>query len=123
MDGRTDSPPDPVGDRTASTSTTAAVLAHPAVQRVIGALGAHHVYAEVTVLGGAARTAAQAAAYLGVSPAQIANSLVFAVRDRPGTSLVPLLVLTSGPTGSTRPRSPTCSISRRCDEPMPSSSG
>lgn len=96
MDGRTDSPPDPVGDRTASTSTTAAVLAHPAVQRVIGALGAHHVYAEVTVLGGAARTAAQAAAYLGVSPAQIANSLVFAVRDRPGTSPVPLLVLTSG---------------------------
>ena len=53
----------------------------------------------MVVLDGAARTAAQAAAYLGVLPAQIANSLVFAVTSlgaHPGTTPEPLLVLASG---------------------------
>jgi prolyl-tRNA editing enzyme YbaK/EbsC (Cys-tRNA(Pro) deacylase) len=80
----------------------AAILAHPAVVRVREALTAVHVTTEVVVLDGAARTAAQAAAYLGVLPAQIANSLVFTVTaqdpDQPGSEASPelLLVLASG---------------------------
>ena len=61
--------------------TRAAILAHPAVARVREALTAVGVTTEVVVLDGAARTAAQAAAYLGVLTAQIANSLVFAATD------------------------------------------
>ena len=80
----------------------AAILAHPAVVRVREALTAVHVTTEGVVLDGAARTAAQAAAYLGVLPAQIANSLVFTITaqdpDQPGSeaSPEPLLVLASG---------------------------
>lgn len=66
----------PVDQR--SEQRRAAVLAHPAVIRVRQALTAFDLTTEVVVLDGAARTAAQAAAYLGVLPAQIANSLVFA---------------------------------------------
>lgn len=74
----------------------AAVLAHPSVQRVRDALAAHQIVtAEVTILDGAARTAAQAAAYLGISPAQIANSLVFTARAARAPA-EPLLVLTAG---------------------------
>jgi prolyl-tRNA editing enzyme YbaK/EbsC (Cys-tRNA(Pro) deacylase) len=83
--------------------TRAAILAHPAVARVREALTAVHVTTEVVVLDGAARTAAQAAAYLGVLTAQIANSLVFAVTPLgagpgadPATAPEPLLVLASG---------------------------
>jgi prolyl-tRNA editing enzyme YbaK/EbsC (Cys-tRNA(Pro) deacylase) len=83
--------------------TRAAILAHPAVVRVREALTAVHVTTEVVVLDGAARTAAQAAAYLGVLTAQIANSLVFAVTPLgagsgadPVTAPEPLLVLASG---------------------------
>jgi prolyl-tRNA editing enzyme YbaK/EbsC (Cys-tRNA(Pro) deacylase) len=85
-----------------SGSARAAILAHPAVVRVREALTAVHVTTEVVVLDGAARTAAQAAAYLGVLPAQIANSLVFTITaqdpDQPGSeaSPEPLLVLASG---------------------------
>jgi prolyl-tRNA editing enzyme YbaK/EbsC (Cys-tRNA(Pro) deacylase) len=50
---------------------------------------------EVTTLAESARTAALAAAQLGVEVGAIANSLVFAVPD-PGTGRAPLLVLTSG---------------------------
>ena len=80
----------------------AAILAHPAVVQVREALTAVHVTTEVVVLDGEARTAAQAAAYLGVLPAQIANSLVFTITaqdpDQPGfeASPEPLLVLASG---------------------------
>jgi prolyl-tRNA editing enzyme YbaK/EbsC (Cys-tRNA(Pro) deacylase) len=74
---------------------TDAVLAHPAVARVRAALLALNVTSEVVVLDGAARTAAQAAAYLGVIPAQIANSLVFTVTRTPAAA-EPLLVLASG---------------------------
>jgi prolyl-tRNA editing enzyme YbaK/EbsC (Cys-tRNA(Pro) deacylase) len=82
--------------------TRAAILAHPAVARVREALTAVHVTTEVVVLDGAARTAAQAAAYLGVLTAQIANSLVFAATasdadpDDPDVALEPLLMLASG---------------------------
>jgi len=83
--------------------TRSAILSHPAVTRVREALTAVHVTTEIVVLDGAARTAAQAAAYLGVLPAQIANSLVFAVTVQgtehpdPGSAdPEPLLILTSG---------------------------
>jgi prolyl-tRNA editing enzyme YbaK/EbsC (Cys-tRNA(Pro) deacylase) len=82
--------------------TRAAILAHPAVARVREALTAVHVTTEVVVLDGAARTAAQAAAYLGVLTAQIANSLVFAAvasdadPDDPDVTAEPLLMLASG---------------------------
>jgi prolyl-tRNA editing enzyme YbaK/EbsC (Cys-tRNA(Pro) deacylase) len=83
--------------------TRSAILAHPAVARVREALTAVHVTTEIVVLDGAARTAAQAAAYLGVLTAQIANSLVFAVTvqgtERPDSASADpetLLILTSG---------------------------
>ena len=102
----------------------AAVLAHPSVQRVRDALAAHQIVtAEVTILDGAARTAAQAAAYLGISPAQIANSLVFTARARQNSPAEPLLVLTSG-----AHRVDTIKVADLLElaelaEPMPSSSG
>ena len=77
----------------------AAVLAHPAVTRVREALAGFGVTTEVVVLDGAARTAAQAAASLGVITGQIANSLVFAATPQaagPGTAPEPLLILASG---------------------------
>ena len=77
----------------------AAILTHPAVTRVREALAGVGVTTEVVVLDGAARTAAQAAAYLGVITAQIANSLVFAATPQaagPGTAPEPLLILASG---------------------------
>ncbi len=69
----------------------------PAVHRVRDALlaaGATEAAAGVRVLDAAARTAAQAAEQLGVTPAQIANSLVFVARD--GERAEPVLVLASG---------------------------
>jgi prolyl-tRNA editing enzyme YbaK/EbsC (Cys-tRNA(Pro) deacylase) len=80
-----------------ATGTADDVLAHPAVARVrrtltdLGALG------EIVVLDDHVRTAALAAAALGIEVGQIANSLIFAVTD-PGDpdGRRPLLVLTSG---------------------------
>jgi prolyl-tRNA editing enzyme YbaK/EbsC (Cys-tRNA(Pro) deacylase) len=63
---------------------------HPAVQRVVAALAAGGAAGQVRVLPDEARTAAIAAAQLGVEVGAIANSLVF---DADGA---PLLVLTSG---------------------------
>ena len=74
----------------------AAILDHPAVVRVAQALADLAVRTEVVILDGAARTAAQAASYLGVLTAQIANSLVFAARTDPDEAPEPLLVLASG---------------------------
>lgn len=82
-------------------SDTAAVGAggdltgHPAVQRVLAALAVHHLTPEVVALPGAVRTAAAAAAALGITPAEIANSLIFRAYDSDG-QVTPLLVLTSG---------------------------
>src|SRR3954463_6446903 len=79
-------------------STSAGVAGHPSVAPGPAALpppGADP--AGVVVLDDHARTAAAAAEQLGVTVAQIANSLVFAVPDdaAPGGRR-PLLVLTSG---------------------------
>ena len=66
------------------------VAAHPAVLRVHEALTSLGAAGAVVVLHDHARTAAQAAAQLGVEVGAIANSLVFDVGGDP------LLVLTSG---------------------------
>lgn len=67
------------------------------MRRVAAALHSAGVDSPILVLDGAARTAAQAAAYLGVDVGQIANSLVFAGEpaDAPDER-IPVLVLTSG---------------------------
>ena len=64
--------------------------AHPGVVRVTARLAELGAVGSVRTLDGSARTAAEAAAELGVGVAQIANSLVFAADG------VPLLVLASG---------------------------
>ena len=71
---------------------------HPAVRRVTDALAGAGATGDVVVLDDHARTAAQAAEQLGVTVAQIANSLVFSVPDGDGgrTGHRALLVLTSG---------------------------
>jgi prolyl-tRNA editing enzyme YbaK/EbsC (Cys-tRNA(Pro) deacylase) len=63
---------------------------HPNAERVQRALAAAGSAARVVELADSARTAAEAAAALGVSVGQIANSLVFVAGGEP------LLVLTSG---------------------------
>lgn len=63
---------------------------HPNTDRVVAALRATGCAAEVVELSEPARTAAEAAALLGVSVGQIANSLVFTADGEP------LLVMTSG---------------------------
>lgn len=63
---------------------------HPSVLRVTARLSELGVSGAVRALDDAARTAAQAAAQLGVDQAQIANSLVFSADGRP------VLVLASG---------------------------
>ncbi|QFZ17457.1 YbaK/EbsC family protein [Saccharothrix syringae] len=72
-------------------------LDHPGIRKVAAALceAGHHESADgIRVLADAVRTAAEAAAAVGVPVGAIANSLVFAaVRD--GVA-APLLVLTSG---------------------------
>ena len=70
---------------------------HPAVARVRAALADGGIETEVVVLDEHARTAASAAEQLGVTVAQIANSLVFSVPDEGAPQgRTPLLVLTSG---------------------------
>jgi len=69
-----------------------AVLAHPAVARVRAALAAADLRSEIVALPGAARTAREAAAFLGCDVASIANSLVF----RAVASDAALLVMSSG---------------------------
>jgi prolyl-tRNA editing enzyme YbaK/EbsC (Cys-tRNA(Pro) deacylase) len=73
------------------------VADHPAVLRVTEALASLGATGDVVVLDDHARTAAAAAEQLGVTVAQIANSLIFAVPDddAPGGRRA-LLVLTSG---------------------------
>jgi prolyl-tRNA editing enzyme YbaK/EbsC (Cys-tRNA(Pro) deacylase) len=63
---------------------------HPSVLRVTARLSELGARGAVRVLDDSARTAAQAAAQLGVEVAQIANSLVFSADGEP------LLVLASG---------------------------
>ncbi len=63
---------------------------HPASEEVLNRLRAAGLHAEITVLNASAKTAALAAAQLGVPVGAIANSLVF---DADGS---PLLIMTSG---------------------------
>jgi prolyl-tRNA editing enzyme YbaK/EbsC (Cys-tRNA(Pro) deacylase) len=72
------------------------LLRHPSIVRVRAALAEGGVEAEIVVLDEHARTAAAAAAALGVTVAQIANSLIFALPAAAGAVPEPLLVLTSG---------------------------
>lgn len=70
---------------------SASILERASVQRVVQALGRLGLAADVRVLSDTARTAADAAAGLGVEAGQIASSLVFRLPDDH-----PLLVITSG---------------------------
>ncbi|PRY62626.1 prolyl-tRNA editing enzyme YbaK/EbsC (Cys-tRNA(Pro) deacylase) [Knoellia remsis] len=68
---------------------------HPSVAVVLNTLAAHHISPTVRYLPDAVRTARAAADALGVTPAEIANSLVFAGQGHDG-SVEPVLVLASG---------------------------
>jgi prolyl-tRNA editing enzyme YbaK/EbsC (Cys-tRNA(Pro) deacylase) len=72
------------------------LLDHPSVVRVRSALTAGGVETMVVILDEHARTAAAAAEQLGVTEAQIANSLIFALPAVDGAEPEPLLILTSG---------------------------
>ena len=67
------------------------VLTKAAVRRVQAAIEANSLPGEIKVLSESARTAAEAAAALGVEVGQIASSLVFQLPDG-----APLLIITSG---------------------------
>ena len=67
------------------------VLEKAAVKRVSAALLEHGCAGQIKVLSDSARTAAEAAAALGIEVGQIASSLIFKLPD--GS---PLLVITSG---------------------------
>jgi prolyl-tRNA editing enzyme YbaK/EbsC (Cys-tRNA(Pro) deacylase) len=67
------------------------VLEKAAVKRVVAALAEHGCSGEIKVLSDSARTAAEAAAALGIEVGQIASSLIFKLPDG-----LPLLVITSG---------------------------
>jgi len=67
------------------------VLEKAAVKRVAAALQEHGCAGQVKVLSDSARTAAEAAAALGIEVGQIASSLIFKLPD--GS---PLLIITSG---------------------------
>ena len=67
------------------------VLEKAAVKRVIAALLEHGCAGKIKVLSDSARTAAEAAAALGIEVGQIASSLIFKLPD--GS---PLLIITSG---------------------------
>ncbi len=87
-------PPDPSRSQAPGTDAPDHT-GHPAVQRVIEVLAAHGLHPRVVSLPGAVRTAAAAAEALRVSPAEIANSVVFVARDE-NDDVTPLLVMTSG---------------------------
>ena len=67
------------------------VLEKAAVKRVIAALQENGCTGQIKVLSDSARTAAEAAAALGIEVGQIASSLIFRLPD--GS---PLLIITSG---------------------------
>lgn len=68
---------------------------HEGVQRVLAALAVHDITPDIVILPDAVRTAAAAADALGITAAEIANSLIFRAHHEDG-SIAPLLVLTSG---------------------------
>jgi prolyl-tRNA editing enzyme YbaK/EbsC (Cys-tRNA(Pro) deacylase) len=81
---------------TDSRSDPHGLLEHPSVVRVQAALEAGGADSAVVILDEHARTAAAAADQLGVTVAQIANSLIFALPAVDGAEPEALLVLTSG---------------------------
>lgn len=94
---------------------------HPSVDRVSDALRELGHPNDVTWLAESARTAAEAAAALGVSAGQIASSIVFttpnprdaAVADAPYGGTLPVLVVTSG-----RHRVDTATVSALLQSPL-----
>ncbi len=68
---------------------------HPGVARVLEVLALHRLTPTVRYLPDAVRTAKAAAAALGITPAEIANSLLFRARTLDGRT-IPLLILASG---------------------------
>ncbi len=68
---------------------------HPGVAAVLSALEGHGVTPTVRHLPDAVRTASAAAQALGITPAEIANSLVFTATHHDGSE-EPLLVMASG---------------------------
>ncbi|HLY30691.1 MAG TPA: YbaK/EbsC family protein [Ktedonobacterales bacterium] len=69
-------------------------MVHPNVERVQAALAAQGLTAQVVELADSTRTAAEAAAAIGTTVAQIAKSLVFLMGDE--ASETPVLVIASG---------------------------
>jgi prolyl-tRNA editing enzyme YbaK/EbsC (Cys-tRNA(Pro) deacylase) len=67
------------------------VLNNASVKRIIAELRQRKIAGEVTILSDSARSAAEAAAALGIEVGQIASSIVFKLPDGR-----PLLVITSG---------------------------
>ena len=67
------------------------ILNHPAVVRVKNFLSAHGMRGQIVALRESARTAAEAAAALGIEVGQVASSIVFQMPNGD-----PLLVITSG---------------------------
>lgn len=67
------------------------VLKNSSVQRIIAEMARKAIIGEVVVLSESARSAAEAAAALGIEVGQIASSIVFKLPDGQ-----PLLVITSG---------------------------
>ena len=67
------------------------VLLNPSVLRIIAEMSQRKIKGEVKILSESARSAAEAAAALGIEKGQIASSIVFKLPDGR-----PLLVITSG---------------------------
>ncbi|MGG5261076.1 YbaK/EbsC family protein [Phycicoccus avicenniae] len=87
--------PEPVGVAPEDTPPQRDLTAHPRVSAVLETLALHHIRPDLRQLPDAVRTARAAADALGVTPAEIANSLVF-VSVAPDGRSAPLLVLASG---------------------------
>ncbi|MBM6402468.1 YbaK/EbsC family protein [Phycicoccus sonneratiae] len=87
--------PEPVGVAPQDPTPQRDLTAHRRVAAVLESLALHHVRPELRQLPGAVRTARAAADALGVTPAEIANSLVFVATAEDGTT-APVLVLASG---------------------------
>lgn len=68
-----------------------AILEKAAVRRVVQALQVNEIKGEIKILVDSARSAAEAAAGLGIEVGQIASSIIFKMSDDR-----PLLVITSG---------------------------
>lgn len=79
----------------ATVTVMASTSEHPAVRRVLAVLAEHGIDPEVRHLPDAVRTAQAAADALGVTPAEIANSLIF-VGTTDTAQTEPVLVLASG---------------------------